>query len=61
MFDGIVVDTTAGPGGHKFVDAPEVEEIYDRGIVLTIDARAANSPRRGRTRARSRSAGRPRR
>jgi hypothetical protein len=41
MFDGIVVDTTAGPGGHKFVDAPEVGEIFDRGIVLTIDAEQA--------------------
>jgi hypothetical protein len=38
MFDGIVIDTTAGPGGHKFVDAPEVGEIYERGVVLKIDA-----------------------
>ena len=32
MFDGIVFDTTAGPGGHRFVDAPEVEAIYERGV-----------------------------
>jgi hypothetical protein len=38
MFDGIVFDTTAGPGGHKFVDAPEVGEIRERGVILTIDA-----------------------
>jgi hypothetical protein len=38
MFDGVVFDTTAGPGGHRFVDAPEVGEIYERGIVLKIDA-----------------------
>ncbi|HEY1855123.1 MAG TPA: hypothetical protein VGG40_11095 [Solirubrobacterales bacterium] len=38
MFDGIIFDTTAGPGGHKFVDAPEVGEIRERGVVLTIDA-----------------------
>jgi hypothetical protein len=38
VFDGIVIDTTAGPGGHKFVDAPEVGEIYERGAVLKIDA-----------------------
>lgn len=43
MFDGIVFDTTAGPGGHRFVDAPEVERIYERGVVLTIDAVAAGS------------------
>jgi len=41
MFDGIVFDTTAGPGGHRFVDAPEVGEIFERGVVLKIDAAAA--------------------
>src|SRR3954447_7929537 len=41
MFDGIVFDTTTGPGGHKFVDAPEVGEIYERGIVLKVDAAEA--------------------
>lgn len=38
MFDGIVIDTTSGPGGHKFVDAPEVGEIRERGVILEIDA-----------------------
>ncbi|HEV7563931.1 MAG TPA: hypothetical protein VGO24_10580 [Solirubrobacterales bacterium] len=38
MFDGIVIDTTAGPGGHRFVDAPEVGEIFERGVVLKISA-----------------------
>lgn len=41
MFDGVVFDTTAGPGGHRFVDAPEVGEIYEGGIVLKIDAAEA--------------------
>lgn len=41
LFDGIVFDTTAGPGGHRFVDAPEVGQIYERGVVLKIDAAAA--------------------
>src|SRR6478752_6639774 len=43
MFDGIVFDTTSGPGGHRFVDAPEVGEIYERGVVLKIDASVAAS------------------
>jgi hypothetical protein len=48
MFDGIVFDTTAGPGGHRFVDAPEVGEIYERGVVLEIDAeQAASLPKPG--------------
>jgi hypothetical protein len=46
MFDGIIFDTTAGPGGHRFVDAPEVDGIYDNGVVLKIDAdEAAKLPK----------------
>jgi uncharacterized protein YrrD len=41
IFDGFVIDTSVLPGGHRFVDAPEVEEIYERGVVLKIDAAAA--------------------
>ena len=41
IFDGIVLDTSVLPGGHRFVDAPEVEAIYERGVVLKIDAAAA--------------------
>lgn len=41
MFDGIVFDTTAGPGGQRFVDAPEVGQIYEGGVVLKIDATEA--------------------
>lgn len=41
MFDGIIFDTTAGPGGHRFVDAPEVDAIYEQGVTLKIDAAAA--------------------
>lgn len=41
MFDGILFDTSWGPGGRRFVDAPEVGEIYERGVVLKIDASAA--------------------
>lgn len=49
MFDGIVFDTKAGPGGHRFVDAPEVGQIFERGVVLTIDAAEAESlPKRRR-------------
>lgn len=49
LFDGIVFDTNRGPGGHRFVDAPEVDTIYERGVVLTIDSDEAGSlpkPRR---------------
>ena len=41
VFDGLVIDVRSGPGGHRFVDAPQVAEIYEQGVVLTIDASAA--------------------
>jgi hypothetical protein len=41
IFDGFVIDTSVLPGGHRFVDAPEVEAIFERGVVLKIDAAAA--------------------
>ncbi len=41
IFDGIVFSPGVGPGGHRFVDAPEVGEIYERGVVLKIDAAEA--------------------
>lgn len=43
MFDGVLFDTSWGPGGRRFVDAPEVDGIYERGVVLAIDAAAAES------------------
>ena len=41
IFDGIVFSTTEGFARHRFVDAPEVGEIYERGVILRIDAAAA--------------------
>ncbi len=38
VFDGIVIDVRSGPGGHRFVDAPEVAEIYEQGVILSLDA-----------------------
>ncbi len=43
IFDGIVLDTSILPGGHRFVDAPEVADIHERGVVLRLDAAAAES------------------
>ena len=41
VFDGFVIDTSVLPGGHRFVDAPEVGAIHERGVVLKLDAAAA--------------------
>jgi uncharacterized protein YrrD len=36
VFDGIVIDTSLGPGGKHFVDAPEVAELRTDAVVLTL-------------------------
>lgn len=41
IFDGFVVDTSVLPGGRRFVDASQVAEVYERGVVLNIAAAAA--------------------
>jgi len=47
IFDGILFNTGWGPAGRRFVDAPEVAEIYEQGVVLKIDADEVDSlPRR---------------
>jgi uncharacterized protein YrrD len=38
VFDGVIVDTG---NGHRFADAPEVDRLYERGVVLSLDAQAA--------------------
>ena len=39
IFDGVVVTT---PSGARFVDAPEVGEIYENAVLLKIDSDAAS-------------------
>ncbi len=41
VFDGVVVDMRAGPGGHRFADASLVEAIYERGVVLAMTSEVA--------------------
>ncbi len=43
VFDGIIVDTTAGPGGHRFADADTVSEIHEHGVILKLDRQASES------------------
>ncbi|HEX5619882.1 MAG TPA: hypothetical protein VFX51_15785 [Solirubrobacteraceae bacterium] len=41
VFDGVIVDMRAGPGGHRFADADQIAACYERGVVLTLDRDAA--------------------
>ena len=43
VFDGIVLDTSVLPGGHRFVDADQVASIHERGVVLGVDADTAET------------------
>jgi uncharacterized protein YrrD len=43
VFDGVIVDMRGGPGGHRFADADQVDAIYERGVVLSVDADAARA------------------
>lgn len=48
VFDGIVFETGAGHHGRRFVDGPEVGEIYERGVILRISsAEVAQLPKPG--------------
>ena len=41
IFDGLVIDVRSGPGGQRFVDAPQVAQMdEDGGVTLTLDAEA---------------------
>ena len=43
IFDGLVIDRSVLPGGHRFVDADQVDEIYEGGVVVKLDRQAADS------------------
>jgi hypothetical protein len=38
IFDGLVVDTRSGPGGHRFADAAHVDRLYTGGVVLVVQS-----------------------
>jgi hypothetical protein len=43
IFDGLVIDTSLGPGGLRFVDAPQVAEIGADSVALTLTAAQVES------------------
>lgn len=38
VFDGIVIDMKTGPGGHRFVDAPDVTSCHERAVLIAVTA-----------------------
>jgi uncharacterized protein YrrD len=43
VFDGIVIAEHRGRHGHRFADADEIDRIYERGVVLKLDAGACEA------------------
>jgi hypothetical protein len=43
IFDGLVIDTERGPGGLHFVDADQVDRMYEKAVVLKITADEAKA------------------
>jgi hypothetical protein len=41
VFDGIVIGEHLGPGGHRFADADQIDEMYTGGVVLKLDREQA--------------------
>jgi uncharacterized protein YrrD len=41
IFDGLVIGHGLLGGNHRFVGADQVEELFERGVVLKLDAAAA--------------------
>jgi hypothetical protein len=43
IFDGLVIDTETGPGGLHFVDAEQVDRMYEKSVILKLTADEAKS------------------
>lgn len=41
LFEGIVIEEHLGRGGHRFVDADQIGDIYTGGVLLTLDREQA--------------------
>jgi uncharacterized protein YrrD len=41
IFDGLIVDSGLLPGEGQYVVGDQVEEIFERGVLLKLDAEAA--------------------
>ena len=43
IFDGIVIDRGRRHGGHRYVEAAKVREIFEHGVELTVGSGEADS------------------
>jgi hypothetical protein len=45
IFEGIIVHTYPLPGRHLYADANQVDEIHQRGVVLSVERADLHDPR----------------
>ena len=45
IFEGIIVHTYPLPGRHLYADATQVDEIHQRGVVLSVERADLHDPR----------------
>ena len=43
IFEGLVLETSVLPGAESFVKAEQVEEIFEKGVLLKLDHEAVDS------------------
>ncbi len=41
IFEGIVIVEHRGRGGHRFVEADDIDDMYERAVMLKLDREAA--------------------
>jgi len=44
IFDGLIIDTSPLPGGLRFADADQIEELHERGVVLAVGVEQLHEP-----------------
>jgi uncharacterized protein YrrD len=44
IFDGLIIDASRLPGGLRFADSEQVEEIFERGVQLKVKADELHEP-----------------
>ena len=49
VFEGIVLETGILPPSHRFVDAEQIAELRERGVVLAVDSHLVESLPKHRT------------
>jgi uncharacterized protein YrrD len=44
IFEGLIIHTTPLPGRHVYADADQIDEMYERGVLLSVDAGELQEP-----------------